>query len=87
MTPGYDLKRGLGGNVHGWPRAEVNAWRAAYVAERERTGVAGFAEFDFRFANASPVVMHDVLSALAAALSASRSAASPPRTRTTRGAR
>jgi hypothetical protein len=34
MTPGYHLARSLGGNVHGWPRAQVNRWRAAYVAAR-----------------------------------------------------
>jgi hypothetical protein len=67
MTPGYDLAVSLGGNVHGWPRARVNAWRAAYVLERARSGVAGFGEFDFRFGNSSPTVMHDVLSALAPA--------------------
>jgi hypothetical protein len=67
MTPGYDLGASLGGNIHGWPRAQVNAWRAAYVQERARSAVAGFAEFDFRFGNSSPAVMHDVLSALAAA--------------------
>lgn len=28
MTPGYHLARGLGGNVHGWSRPQVNSWRA-----------------------------------------------------------
>jgi hypothetical protein len=46
----------------------VNAWRATYVDERGRSGVAGFGEYDFRAGNSSAVVMHDVLSALAAAL-------------------
>ena len=68
MTPGYDLKANLGGNVHGWPRPQVNAWRATYVDERGRSGVAGFGEYDFRAGNSSAVVMHDVLSALAASL-------------------
>jgi hypothetical protein len=68
MTPGYNLAPSLGGNVHGWPRPQVNAWRATYVQERGRAGVAGFAEFDFRRANSRPTVMHDVLSALAAAI-------------------
>jgi hypothetical protein len=68
MTPGYDLKANLGGNVHGWPRPQVNAWRATYVDERARSGVYGFGEYDFRAGNSSAVVMHDVLSALAAAL-------------------
>jgi hypothetical protein len=66
MTPGYNLAPSLGGNIHGWSRARVNAWRATYVQERARSGVAGFAEFDFRFKNSAPTVMHDVMSALAA---------------------
>jgi hypothetical protein len=66
MTPGYVLAPSLGGNIHGWSRARVNAWRATYVQERARTGVAGYAEFNFRFKNSAPTVMHDVLSALAA---------------------
>jgi hypothetical protein len=68
MTPGYAASPSLGGNVHGWPRPQVNAWRATYVQERGRAGVAGFAEFDFRRANGRPTVIHDVLSALAAAI-------------------
>jgi len=68
MTPGYDLKLNLGGNVHGWPRPQVNAWRATYMDERARSGVAGFGEYDFRSGNSSAVVMHDVLSAIAAAI-------------------
>ena len=87
MTPGYDLKASLGGNVRRWPRAHVKAWRAAYVEERVRSGVAGFAEFDFRFANRSPAVMHDVLRTLAIALSRSRSGGSSLRTRQTPSAR
>jgi hypothetical protein len=67
MTPGYDPAPSLGGNVHGWPRPQVNAWRAAYVQERGRSGVAGFGEFDFRGGNSRLTVMHDVMSALAAA--------------------
>jgi hypothetical protein len=66
MTPGYHLAPSLGGNIHHWRRPRVNAWRATYVQERARSGVAGFAEFDFRFENSAPTVMHDVLSALAA---------------------
>jgi hypothetical protein len=68
MTPGYSPSPSLGGNVHGWPRPQVNAWRATYVQERGRAGVAGYAEFDFRRANGRPTVIHDVLSALAAAI-------------------
>ena len=66
LTPGYDPSPSLGGNVHGWPRPQVNAWRAGYVEERGRAGVAGFAEFDFRGPNGRLTVIHDVLSALAA---------------------
>jgi hypothetical protein len=68
MTPGYRMLPNLGGNVHGWPRPQVNAWRAAYALERARGGVSGFGEFDFRFENSSLTVIHDVLSALAAAV-------------------
>ena len=45
MSPGYRLGVGLGGNVAGLSRAEVNRWRNAYIAERARLGVAGFGEF------------------------------------------
>ena len=68
LTPGYEPNVSLGGNIHGWPRPRVNAWRATYVRERARNGVAGFAEFDFRHGNSAPTVMHDVLSALAPTL-------------------
>ena len=68
MTPGYETDPSLGGNVHDWPRPQVNAWRAGYVQERARIGVAGFGEYDFRGANSRPTVMHDVMSALAAAV-------------------
>jgi hypothetical protein len=65
MTPGYHLAGGLGGNVNGWPRAQVNSWRSRYLAARAATGVAGFAEFDFRSGNRNPTVMQDVLVELA----------------------
>ena len=42
MTPGYRIGHGLGGNVDGLSRAEVNRWRNSYVAERNRIGLAGF---------------------------------------------
>ena len=67
LTPGHDARTNLGGNVHHWPRAQVNAWRATYAQERARRGVRGFAEYEFRFGNRSPVVMHDVLSAVSVA--------------------
>jgi hypothetical protein len=87
LTPGYDARANLGGNVHHWPRAQVNAWRATYVQERARSGVGGFAEYEFRFGNRLPIVMHDVLSALSAAFSSRSSGAAVRRTRPSRGAR
>jgi hypothetical protein len=64
MTPGYHLARGLGGNVHGWSRPEVNSWRAQYVDQRALDGAAGLGEFDFRFGNSAKTVIHDTLSAI-----------------------
>jgi hypothetical protein len=64
MTPGYHLEPGLGGNVHGWSRPQVNSWRAQYVDQRARDGAAGLGEFDFRFGNSAPTVVHDTLSAI-----------------------
>ena len=87
LTPGYDARANLGGNVHRWPRAQVNRWRATYVQERARSGVAGFAEFDFRFGNSSPAVMHDTLNAVSAAFSSSSSAVAVPRRQPRRGVR
>ena len=68
MTPGWHLARGLGGNVANLPRAEVNRWRAKYVDERARQGVAGFAAYHFRFENSSEQVMKDTLAGLARGL-------------------
>jgi hypothetical protein len=68
ITPGYRLVPGLGGNVNGRSRTFVNRWRARYVAARRSAGVRDFAVFNFRFANASPQVMNDVLRAIARAL-------------------
>jgi hypothetical protein len=67
LTPGYRLSPGLGGNTRGLPRGEVNRWREQYVQVRAAAGVAGFAEFTFRFENSSPRVMQDVLNTLARA--------------------
>ena len=64
ITPGYRLAPGLGGNVDKRSRAFVNPWRNGYLAARRSAGVTDFAVFNFRFANASPQVMHDVLAAL-----------------------
>ncbi len=65
ITPGYRLAPGLGGNVEGRSRAFVNRWRRQYLAARHRAGVRDFGVFNFRFANASPQVMNDVLRAVA----------------------
>ena len=69
MTPGYRIGVGLGGNVNGWPRAQVNQWRNGYVAERDRIGVAGFGEFHFVFENSRTFVMQDTARAVARGMS------------------
>lgn len=68
MTPGWHLASGLGGNVGRLPRSEVNRWRAKYVEERERLGVAGFGAYHFRFENSSEQVMKDTIAGLARGL-------------------
>jgi hypothetical protein len=68
MTPGYRLAPGLGGNVNGWPRARVSRWRDQYVEARAASGLAGMAEFNFRFENSRAWVMQDVLRTLARSL-------------------
>ena len=68
MSPGYRIGHGLGGNVRGLSRAEVNRWRNAYIAERARQGVAGFAEFHFVFENSRTTVMQDAARAVARGL-------------------
>ena len=65
MTPGYRIGHGLGGNVLGMSRADVNRWRNGYVAERNRIGVAGFGEFHFVFENSRTFVMQDAGRAVA----------------------
>ena len=72
MTPGYRLGKGLGGNVGGRSRPAVRRWRRAYVKSRSRKGVAGFAQYNFRFRNARSPVMNDVLRALAHGVRLSR---------------
>jgi hypothetical protein len=65
ITPGYRLAPGLGGNVDGRPRTFVNRWRRQYLTARRAAGVHDFGIFNFRFGNASPQVMNDVLRAVA----------------------
>jgi hypothetical protein len=75
MTPGWHLARGLGGNVAHLPRAEVNRWRAKYVDERARIGVAGFGAYHFRYENSSEQVMRDTLAGLARGLNGTQAKA------------
>lgn len=66
MTPGLIRGPGLGGNIHGWPIAQVNAWREKFVRARAtQTHVAGFAQFDLAGANAEPGVMRAAIEAAA----------------------
>jgi hypothetical protein len=65
MSPGYRLGVGLGGNTAGLSRAEVNRWRDAYIAERDRQGLAGFGEFALVGQNARQTVLSDVARAVA----------------------
>jgi len=69
MTPGYRIGHGLGGNINGLSRAEVNRWRNGYVAERERIGVSGFGQFHFVFENSRTFVMQDAARAVARGMS------------------
>jgi hypothetical protein len=69
MTPGYRIGHGLGGNVNGLSRADVNRWRNGYVTERARLGVAGFGEFHFVFENSRTTVMVDATRAVARGMS------------------
>jgi hypothetical protein len=68
LTPGYRLAPGLGGNTRGRSREAVNRWREAYVRTRAASGLAGFAEFNFRYENSRVRVMQNVLRTLSRAL-------------------
>ena len=68
ITPGYRLAPGLGGNVDRRPRTFVNRWRRQYLGARRAAGVRDFGVFNFRFGNASPQVMKDVLRAVASVI-------------------
>jgi hypothetical protein len=66
MTPGFIVSTGLGGNIHGWPVAQVNAWRERYVRARAALApVAGFAQFNFTGLNARADVMRAAIEAAA----------------------
>ena len=69
MTPGYRIGHGLGGNVRGLTRADVNRWRNGYVTERARLGLTGFGEFHFVFENSRTTVMQDATRAVARGMS------------------
>ena len=69
MSPGYRIGHGLGGNVRGLSRADVNRWRNSYITERARQGVAGFGEFHFVFENSRTTVMRDATRAVARGMS------------------
>lgn len=52
LSPGVELRKGLGGNVDGLGEAACRTWRKSYVAQRTADGVQGIAYFDFRARNA-----------------------------------
>ena len=68
VQPGFRLAPGLGGNTHGLPRVEALRWRAAYLKARAASGMAGFAEFDFRFENSPATVVRELMRELAPVL-------------------
>ena len=65
LTPGFRLEPGLGGNVRGLPSEEAERWRTGYLRARAAAGVSGFGEFNFRFENSRPAVVHELLRELA----------------------
>jgi hypothetical protein len=67
MTPGMIRSPALGGNVHGWSLARVNAWRDRFVSARASLmSPPGFAQFNFTMQNARPDVMRAAIEAAAA---------------------
>lgn len=69
LTPGLEVRPGLGGNVGGLSAAGVRRWRDAYLAGRAAAGVTAFAEFDLRGRNVEPAALAEVLRELARNLS------------------
>jgi hypothetical protein len=55
LSPGVELRTGLGGNVRGLSRPALRRWRSAYAAQRAADGVRGIAYFDFRGRNAEEI--------------------------------
>jgi hypothetical protein len=70
MTPGYRIRRGLGGNTQNRPAAEVNAFRNEYVRQRALIGVAGFGQFNFIGENSAQNVINDAVRAIVEGLRA-----------------
>jgi hypothetical protein len=68
LSPGVEVRPGLGGNVAGLAPNAVHRWRQAYASERVADGVAGVAVFDFRGRNGTPETVRAVLRELAASL-------------------
>jgi hypothetical protein len=55
ISPGVELRTGLGGNVRGLSRPALRRWRSAYVARRLADGVRGIAYFDLRGRNVEEI--------------------------------
>lgn len=68
LTPGVHLGTSLGGNVSALPGTKVDAWRDGYVAARASTRPIGFAEYLWRFENATPQVEDATIAAIASAM-------------------
>jgi hypothetical protein len=64
LTPGYRLGAGLGGNVQHRSASFVSRWQLSYVRARAQQRLAGFAQYNFNYHNASAAVMNDVLHTL-----------------------
>lgn len=80
MTPGYRIRRGLGGNTQSRPPAEVNAFRNEYVRQRALIGVAGFGQFNFIGENRAQTVINDAVQAIVEGLRAVASRPPAPST-------
>ena len=70
ITPGYIPAINLGGNTDSKSPEGATAWRADFLDARARTGIAGFAAYNLRLANASSGVLGSMLQAFGDALGA-----------------
>ena len=68
ISPGYLPALNLGGNVDGKSPEGAADWRAAFLAERARMGVAGFALYNLRARNSASAVLGSTFEAIAGAL-------------------